>query len=512
MPEKAILHVFVTQGVGVPTDVELAGKFDFDHDLTCDIHYEDIHQPVVALEVGDQKKDGLLREDILVLSLYPDIPDEKQKNVKSEFIFMIDKSGSMSGNRIAKAEETLLFLLKSLSLGCRFNVVSFGDEYSFLFSKSKSYSADTLAKAIKKQWKKGADMGGTELLEALKAIYGDGRIPNEYSRQKFRLEYAVLVKRHCTKSTNWQLFHFRVFTFGIGDGVSTSLIRNVGKVSNGRAVFIKDHDNMGAKVIPILKESLRETIKDLTLNWMIAECVAVTNIPATNPVIFSGEKVVLFSIPQFDNTRSVNASGSVELKWTSGDKPIINTVFFETKGSTHQDLPLHRMAAKRLIKDLEIAEVNGSSNKDNIIMVSQASNVVSKYTAFVGLDKDTNTLLYEVHNKTSTPYSSRYGIRLKLKKSKQKMFKAEIEEEERMVKGSTSSPKFIHHCRDIWCTALVITYVEKTYYARQQEWELIINKAKTWIQSQDTEGKSENVLLEEARDSDVMKCLQNHTL
>ena len=36
--------------------VELAGKFDFGHDLTCDIHYEDIHQPVVTLEAGDQKK------------------------------------------------------------------------------------------------------------------------------------------------------------------------------------------------------------------------------------------------------------------------------------------------------------------------------------------------------------------------------------------------------------------------------------------------------------------------
>ncbi|VDI60850.1 Hypothetical predicted protein, partial [Mytilus galloprovincialis] len=372
-----------------------------------------------------------------------------------------------------------------------------------------------------------------------------------------------------------------VFTFGIGDGVSTSLIRNVAKVSNGRAVFIKDHDNMGAKVIPILKESLKGTIKDLTLNWMISEGVTMTNIPATNPVIFSGEKVVVFSIPQFDNTRPLNVSGLVEMKWTSGDTPIINRVFFETKGSTHQDLPLHRMAAKRLIKDLEIAEVNGSSNKDNMIMISQASNVVSKYTAFVGLDKDTNTLLYEVHNKTSSTYNSRYGTRLKLKKSKkQNIFKAEIEEEERMVKGSTSSPKFKHHCekrqrrtsfnfsrlcscnclnfqrpslttedtlvqivslqnfdgswsptadlskilqtkenhlkvkykRDIWCTALVITYVEKTHYARQQEWELIINKAKTWIQSQDTEGKSENELLQEARDSDVIKCLQNHTL
>lgn len=58
-------------------------------------------------------------------------------------------------------------------------------------------------------------------------------------------------------------------------------------------------------MIPILKESLKGTIKDLTLNWMISEGVTMTNIPATNPVIFSEEKVVVFSIPQFDNTRSL---------------------------------------------------------------------------------------------------------------------------------------------------------------------------------------------------------------
>lgn len=43
--------------------------------------------------------------------------------------------------------------------------------------------------------------------------------------------------------------YYRVFTFGVGHGASTSLIKNVAKAGAGRATFIKDEkDNMKAKV------------------------------------------------------------------------------------------------------------------------------------------------------------------------------------------------------------------------------------------------------------------------
>jgi hypothetical protein len=44
------------------------------------------------------------------------------------------------------------------------------------------------------------------------------------------------------------VYFFRVFAFGIGEGASSSLIKNTAKVSHGNAVFIRDKDNMQAKV------------------------------------------------------------------------------------------------------------------------------------------------------------------------------------------------------------------------------------------------------------------------
>ena len=49
--------------------------------------------------------------------------------VEGEFIFVIDRSGSMGGVRIEKAKEALSLFIKSLPEGCYFNVYSFGSNF-----------------------------------------------------------------------------------------------------------------------------------------------------------------------------------------------------------------------------------------------------------------------------------------------------------------------------------------------------------------------------------------------
>ena len=57
--------------------------------------------------------------------------------IKGEYIFLIDRSASMEGNRIKKAKEALIFFLKSLPQHSHFNILSFGSTHEFMYPSSR---------------------------------------------------------------------------------------------------------------------------------------------------------------------------------------------------------------------------------------------------------------------------------------------------------------------------------------------------------------------------------------
>jgi Mg-chelatase subunit ChlD len=76
---------------------------------------------------ADEKEDG---EDDSTMEIEPKL---------YEYIFLIDRSGSMSGSPITLAKEALILFLHSLPMGAKFNVVSFGSDFEKVFEQSVSY-------------------------------------------------------------------------------------------------------------------------------------------------------------------------------------------------------------------------------------------------------------------------------------------------------------------------------------------------------------------------------------
>ena len=84
----------------------------------------------------------------------------------------------MEGSRIDAAKEALLLLLKSLPVGCTFNVISFGSGFHPLFQDgSRPYSKETLDSALELQGAMLANMGGTEILRPLKEVFAKTPTP-----------------------------------------------------------------------------------------------------------------------------------------------------------------------------------------------------------------------------------------------------------------------------------------------------------------------------------------------
>ena len=87
-------------------------------------------------------------------------------------MFIVDRSYSMSGERMETSKTALKLFLRSLPVGSKFAIISFGSSYSFMTINGQQiidYNNNTSEQAIQLIDRFGADCGGTEILGPLKA-------------------------------------------------------------------------------------------------------------------------------------------------------------------------------------------------------------------------------------------------------------------------------------------------------------------------------------------------------
>ena len=153
----------------------------------CSISYP---QEATKTRGGCKKPDLNLRCDGLMMlncsltpNVFPVSVRDKQLH-PSEFIFVVDCSGSMSGSNIQSASDTLITCIKSLPAGSYFNVIAFGSNFRHLFHTSSEYTKWSVEKAIKFANEIQATLGGTELLDPLRWIFKQAKCGN-LARQIF---------------------------------------------------------------------------------------------------------------------------------------------------------------------------------------------------------------------------------------------------------------------------------------------------------------------------------------
>ncbi|XP_070399515.1 von Willebrand factor A domain-containing protein 5A isoform X5 [Nothobranchius furzeri] len=187
--------------------LKLAAGHTFDRDVEVLIYYKDTHQPTAVVEAGQASAQpgSLMGDPVVMVSLYPEFPQSVMSSLASsgEFVFLMDRSGSMGRSinysnphetRITSARDTLLLLLKSLPMGCYFNIYSFWSKFIQMFPESVKYNRKTMEEAMKKVQEMGANLGGTEILQPLQHIYSQPCIPKQPRQSLGASEGCVTVK------------------------------------------------------------------------------------------------------------------------------------------------------------------------------------------------------------------------------------------------------------------------------------------------------------------------------
>ncbi|XP_061447742.1 von Willebrand factor A domain-containing protein 5A-like [Rhineura floridana] len=390
---------YVPQG-HILCQISLAEGHHFDRDVELLIYYkEEVHRPSLLLEAGKPGADpgSLMGDPMLLLTLYPRPPASKPGlNATGEFLFLMDCSGSMNYNttgssqaipRIQSAKETLIFLLKSLPLGCYFNIYAFGSSYYSFYRKSVKYTQQTMLESLRGVLDLKANLGGTEILQALKAIY---RQPcwEGYDRQVFIFtDGEVSNINEVTAEVQSHSKSHRCFAFGIGQGSSTYLIKGIAQAGHGTAEFITSKEQMQAKIICVpqalrsLKNALQPLMMDIKLEWDLPPGLKAVLVGSSPQVILAGECCLIYAQIYGEQQASDLLVGSFVLRYSMQGQTFTEVMTFPLEAEENDRFLVHRLAAQALLQELE--ETKSKANQHLVLETSLSSGVLSAQTAYV---------------------------------------------------------------------------------------------------------------------------------
>uniref|UniRef100_A0A8H7XQN0 VWFA domain-containing protein n=1 Tax=Psilocybe cubensis TaxID=181762 RepID=A0A8H7XQN0_PSICU len=208
-----------------------------------------------------------LRASVSSSTLSSKLPHVQRQH---EYIFLIDRSGSMAHSRIELAKEALTLFVKSLpstvdGAGVRttFNVFGFGSTCVRLWNTSRVYDEANVRAALDHVKSIDANLGGTEILHALRCVLQacNSAIPTSifvltdgevYDVEAIFALVSSAVAQSTPTSQNISALSpspapLRFFTLGIGDSASTALCEGIARAGGGVCLMSRKEADVSAK-------------------------------------------------------------------------------------------------------------------------------------------------------------------------------------------------------------------------------------------------------------------------
>jgi uncharacterized protein YegL len=254
-----------------------------------------------------------------------------------EYIFLLDRSGSMQGFKIASLRNAMQLILRSLPAPTvaktYIQIVSFGSKSSSLYPHgSVTYDEDGLKSAAAHCKRLEANFGGTEMAAALEFSIKSRRtdIPTSLfvltDGETWNLEQCLDVIRSA-KATASASNRLRIFSLGIGNSVDHLLVQSLARVGDGICMFVGVNERLETKVVKLLRAARGSAVRLKDVQWGSAGV--------------SSEEISLKPTASHDDFELVEG----ELEKSTAAKPTM--LLFNPD---HEDAPLSKNDGKFLLK------------------------------------------------------------------------------------------------------------------------------------------------------------------
>ncbi len=232
----------------------------------------------------------LVHGEYAMLSL---LPPARQGflGVPRDVVFVLDRSGSMQGAKMASASRACALLLRTLAPRDRFAVQAFDDVTEWMpggFLAADEGGIDRGEKWLRSVFSRGGtelDSAMREALAKIREAGGEGRVPVLVLLTDGQVgdESSVL------KRIQSELGGARVFTVGIDTAVNGGFLRRLAALGGGTSTFVEPGARLEEALQTIGREIGTPLITDLKATGEISE-----GAPARLPDLFAGRAASAF--------------------------------------------------------------------------------------------------------------------------------------------------------------------------------------------------------------------------
>ncbi len=268
---------------------------------------------IIYLEENSSETSGIIYENysedngIVYLRFLPEIEEDVEER-NGNYIFLIDISESMEGDKLKEAKTALHLCLRNLYKGDTFNIVAMGDTLKhFSESRRVEFNDENLKEASK--WiDKLACENDANIFDGIKyaflnedkgeentiILFTDDVVDDE----KDILDY---VEKTCVGS--------RIFPFGIDASVNTYFINKIARITFGKAEFINRSIRIEDVILNQFNRIRGLQITDIEIDW--GGMKVEKTYPRTIEYMYDGEPFSIFAKIDGDLEGIVTLNGMV---------------------------------------------------------------------------------------------------------------------------------------------------------------------------------------------------------
>ena len=298
-----------------------------------------------------------------------------------EMVFVMDTSGSMSGEPIAMSKKAVRYALQNLNSNDTFQIIRFSESASPFAAAPLPATKDNIRRGL--SYINGLEgEGGTMMIEGIQAALDypleenrlrivcfmtDGYIGNE-------TEILDAIQKKLGDNT-------RLFSFGVGSSVNRYLLERMAEVGRGNVKYVLLNEKPDEAVNQFYERVRNPVWTNLRVDWAGLDVEELY--PARIRDLFAGQPMFVLGRYSRPGEATVTIHGQI------AGKEVSHPIVVNLSDAASENGALAPLWARSRIRDLETEEYGGS-NKDVENAITELAlkyRLMSKYTSFVAVEE-----------------------------------------------------------------------------------------------------------------------------